>query len=85
MQVKKKVTAKSKPMNLVSRCSERTPDVFASTASKSPRKTRYESQVPLSSWTEQQPRTERPGKDACSSSYSEWNADEKCSSQECKI
>ena len=32
-----RVTAKSKPMmNLVSRCSERTPDVLASTASKSP-------------------------------------------------
>ena len=31
------VTAKSKPMmNLVSRCSERTPDVLASTASESP-------------------------------------------------
>ena len=33
-----RVTAKSKPMmNLVSRCSERTPDVLASTASESPR------------------------------------------------
>ena len=32
-----RVTAKSKPMmNLVSRCSERTPDVRASTASESP-------------------------------------------------
>ena len=54
------VTAKSKPMmNLVSRCSERTPDVLASIASESPVKTRYESQLPLSSWTEQQPRTVR--------------------------
>ena len=35
-----RVTAKSKPMmNLVSRCSERTPDVLASTASESPGKT----------------------------------------------
>ena len=40
-----RVTAKSKPMmNLVSRCSERNPDVLASTASESPGKTRYESQ-----------------------------------------
>ena len=79
------VTAKSKPMmNLVSRCSERNPDVLASTASESPVKTRYESQIPLSSWTEQQPRTGRPVKDAYSSSYSEWNADEIWSSQEWK-
>ena len=47
-----RVTAKSKPMmNLVSRCSERNPDVLASTASESRGKTRYESQIPLSSWT----------------------------------
>ena len=45
-----RVTAKSKPMmNLVSRCSERNLDVRATTASESPRKTRYESQIPLSS------------------------------------
>ena len=52
-----RVTAKSKPMmNLVSRCSVRDPIVFASTASESPVKTKYESQkVPLSSWNEQQP------------------------------
>ena len=44
-----RVTAKSKPMmNLVSRCSERNPDVLASTASESPEKTRHESQSPLS-------------------------------------
>ena len=80
-----RVTAKSKPkMILVSRCSVRNPAVLVSTASKSPGKTRYESQIPLSSWTEQQPRTGRPVKDACSSSYSEWNADEKWSSQEWK-
>ena len=53
-----RVTAKSKPMmNLVSRCSERNPTVLASSASESPWKTRYKSQIPLSSWTEQQPRT----------------------------
>ena len=63
-------------MNLVSRCSERNPDVLACTASESPGKTRYESQLPLRSWTEQHLRRERLVKDACSSSYSEWNADE---------
>ena len=71
-----RVTAKSKPMmNLVSRCSERTLDVLASTASESSGKTRYESQLLLSSWTEQHLRTGRLIKDAFSSSYSEWNAD----------
>ena len=56
-----RVTAKSKPMmNLVSRCSERTPDVLLSTASESPGKTRHESHLPLSSWNEQHLRTERP-------------------------
>ena len=71
-----RVTAKSKPMmNLVSRCSERTPDVLASTASESLGKTRHESQLPLSSWNEQHQRTGRPVLDAYSSSYSEWNAD----------
>ena len=40
-----RVTAKSKPMmNLVSRCSERTLDVLASTASESPVKTKSERQ-----------------------------------------
>ena len=80
-----RVTAKSKPMmNLVSRCSERNPDVLASTASQRTVKTRYESQIPLSSWTEQHLRTLGPVKDACSSSYSERNADEKWSCQEWK-
>ena len=66
-----RVTAKSKPMmNLVSRCSVRNPNVLASTSSESPGKTRYESQIPLSSWNEQQPRTESPEMDACSSNYS---------------
>ena len=46
-------------MNLVSRCSERTPDVLASTASESEGKTRHESQFPLSSRTEQHHRTGR--------------------------
>ena len=55
-----RVTAKSKPMmNLVSRCSERTPDVLASTASESPGKARHESQFLLSSRTEQHQRTGR--------------------------
>ena len=80
-----RVTAKSKPMmNLVSRCSERTPDVPASIASESLGKTRYESQIPLSSWAEQHLTTVRLVKDAYSSSYSEWNVDEKWSSQEWK-
>ena len=62
-----RVTAKSKPMmNLVSRCSERTPDVLASTASERPEKTRYESQLPLSSWNEQHLRTGRLVEDAYS-------------------
>ena len=45
---------------------------------------RHESQFLLSSWTEKQPRTGRPVMDACSSNYSEWNTDEKWSSQEWK-
>ena len=73
-----RVTAKSKPMmNLVSRYSVKNPNVLASTASESPGKTRYESQTPLSSWTEQQPRTGRLVMDAYSSSCSEWNTHEK--------
>ena len=80
-----RVTAKSKPMmNLVSRCSERTPDVLASTTSECPEKTRHESQIPLSSSNEQQPRTERPVMGARSSDYSEWNIDDKWYSQEWK-
>ena len=80
-----RVTAKSKPMmNLVSRCSENTPDVLASTASESPGKARHESQLPLSSWNEHHQRTGRLVLDAYSSSYLEWNADKKRSSQEWK-
>ena len=40
--------------------------------------------LPLSSWTEKHLRTVRLVKYACSSSYSDWNADEKWSSQEWK-
>ena len=47
-------------------------------------KTRYESQLPLSSWNEQHQRTGRLVVDAYSSSYSEWNADKNWSSQEWK-
>ena len=80
-----RVTAKSKPrMNLVSRCSERTPDVLASTASESPGITRYESHLPLSSWNEQQPITGRLVMGACSSNHSEWSIDDTWSSQDWK-
>ena len=80
-----RVTAKSKPMmNLVSRYSVRDSNVLASTASESPVKTCSESQVLLTSWSEQQPRTGRPVMGASSSDYSEWNIDDKWSSQEWK-
>ena len=80
-----RVTAKSKPMmNLVSRCSERTSDVLASTASESLGKTRHESEFDLSSRTEQHHTTGRLVEDAYSSSYSEWNVDKTWSSQEWK-
>ena len=80
-----RVTAKSKSMmNLVSRYSERTPDVFVSTVSESPGKTRRESQLLLSSWNEQHQRTGRLVLDAYSSSFSERNADKNWSSQEWK-
>ena len=75
---KERVTAKSKPMmNLVSRCSERTPVVLCSVASESPKKTR----PPLSPQTEKYDRTERPVENAHSSSNSEWNIDKTWSSQ----
>ena len=81
-----RVTAKSKPMmNLVSRYRVRDPNVLASIASESPGKTKSESQkVPLSSLNEQQPRTGRLVMGASSSDYSEWNIDDKWSSQEWK-
>ena len=47
-------------------------------------KTRYESELPLSSWNGQHQRTGRPVEDAYSSSYSEWNVDKNWSSQEWK-
>ena len=47
-------------------------------------KTRSESQIPVSLWTEQQPRTVRPVMGASSSDYSEWKIDEEWSSQEWK-
>ena len=79
-----RVTAKSKPViNLVSRCSERTP-VLSSTASETPGKPRHESQTPLSPQTEKYDRTVRPVVCAHSSSYSEWNIDKIWSSQEWK-
>ena len=49
--IEERVTTKTKPMmNLVSRCRLRDPTVLASIASQSPVKTRYESQLLLSSW-----------------------------------
>ena len=78
-----RVTANSKPMmNLVSRYRVRDPNVLASTASESLVKTKSASQnVSLSSLTVQQTRTERPVLGASSSNYSEWNIDDKWSSQ----
>ena len=82
--VEERVTAKSRPtMNLVSRCSERTP-VSSSTASESPGKTRHESQIPLSPQAEKYDRTGRPVVCMHSASYSEWDDDEAWSSQEWK-
>ena len=79
-------TAKSKPMmNLVSRCSVRTPAALSSTASESPGKTRHESQTPVIPQTEQHNRTERPVVYAYSSSCSEWIIDKTWSSQEWKF
>ena len=68
-------------MNLVARCSERIPDVLASTASECPEKPRHESQLPLSSRNEQHLRLV---KDAYSSNYSQWTADKSRSSREWK-
>ena len=71
-------------MNLIARCSEKTPAVLYSTASESPVKTRHESQSSLSPQTEKYDRTERPVVYAHSPSYSEWNIDKTWSSQQCK-
>ena len=78
-----RVTAKSKPMmNLVSRYSLKDPNVFASTASGSLGKTKSDSQtVPLSSLHVQQTSTVRPVLGASSPTNSEWNIDDKWSSQ----
>ena len=78
-----RVTAKSKPMmNLVSRYGVRDPNVLVSTASESSVKAKSESQnVPLSSLNMQQTSSVRPVLYASSSNYSEWNIDDKWSSQ----
>ena len=78
-----RVTAKSKPTtNLVSRCRVRDPTALASTASENPGDTKSESQdVLLSSLNVQQTGTARPVLLASSSNSSEWNNDDKWSSQ----
>ena len=78
-----RVTAKSKPMmNLVSRFRVKDPNVLASTASESPGKNKSGSQkVPLNSLNVQQTSTVRPVMLASSSNHSEWNIDDKWSSQ----
>ena len=74
-----RVTAKSRPMtNLVSRCRARDPLVLASTASENPGNTKADSQkVSLSSLSMQQTGVTM----ASSSNSSEWNIDDKWSSQ----
>ena len=78
-----RVTAKSKPMtNLVSRCRVRDQTVLASTASENPEETKSESRnVPLGSLHVQQTSTGRPVILASLSNSSEWNNDDKWSSQ----
>ena len=78
-----RVTAISKPMtNLVSRCRVRDPTVLASIASENTVITKSESQkVPLSSFNVQQTGTGRPVMLASSLNSSEWNDDDKWSSQ----
>ena len=67
-----RVTAKSNPMNLVSRYRVRDPNVLASTASECPGKTKSEiHNVPLSSLNVQQTSTGRPVLGASSSNHSE--------------
>ena len=71
--------------NLVSRCRVRDPTVLASTASKNPGDTKSESQnVLLRSLNVQQTGAGRPVLLASSSNSSEWNKDDKWSSQEWK-
>ena len=83
MQVKKESQqSQSRWWISVSRYRVRDPNVLASTASESPRKTKSRSpNVPLSSLNVQQTSTVRPVLGASSSGYSEWNFDEKWSSQ----
>ena len=77
-----RVTAKSKPMtNLTSRCRVRDPTVLASTTSENPGDAISESQILLSSLNVQQTGTGRPVLLASSSNSSEWNNDDKWSSQ----
>ena len=93
-----RVKAKSKPMmNLVARCSERTPAALSSTASENPGKTRHESQSPLSMQAEKNDRTAKPivcrdtrheqghhhrfVESTHSASFSEWDDDKAWSSQ----
>ena len=78
-----RVTAKSRPMtNLVSRCRARDPIVLASTASENPVSTKSDSQkVHLSSLNVQLTGTGKPVALASSSNSSEWNDDDKWSSQ----
>ena len=71
-------------MNLIARCSERTPDVLPCAASESPVTTRHENQSFRSPQTEKHNRTVRPVVYARSSSFSEWNVDKTWSSQEWK-
>ena len=78
-----RVITKSGPMtNLVSRCRVRDPTVLASTASENPGNTKSESQkVPLSSLNVQLTGTGKPVMLVSSSNSSEWNNDDKWSSQ----
>ena len=71
-------------MNLVSRCSERTPAAPSSNASESPGKIRHESQTPLSPQTEKYDRAVRPVACTDSSSCSEWKIDKTWSSKKLK-
>ena len=69
-------------MNLVSRCRVRDSTVLASIASENPGNTKSESQkVPLSSLNVQLTGTGKPATLASSSNSSEWNNDDKWSSQ----
>ena len=71
-------------MNFVSRWSVKNTNVLVFIASESLGKSRHESQLPLSSSTEQQPRTGKLVMDACSPDSSELNDDEKGFSQRWK-